>query len=55
LEYEPKLDIYKAEAFAIGMIILELMTLDKAKFYYTEDKVGLKMGRINFDISSLSS
>lgn len=35
LEYEPQMDIYKAEVFAIGMIILELMTLDKIKFYYT--------------------
>jgi hypothetical protein len=47
--------IYKSDVFAIGMIILELMTLDKIKFYYTEDKTGLKMGRINFDLSSFSS
>ena len=34
------------------MIVLELMTLDKAKFYYNEEKTGLKMGRISFDLSS---
>ena len=31
------------------------MTLDKIKFYYNEDKSGLKMGRINFDLSSFAS
>ena len=36
------------------MVILELITLDKAKFYYTEDKTALKMGRISFDLSSFS-
>lgn len=37
------------------MVILELITLDKAKFYYNEDKSGLKMGRINFNLSSFST
>jgi hypothetical protein len=37
------------------MIVLELLTLDKAKFYYNETKTGLKMGRINFNLSSFSS
>ena len=54
LEYMPNIDIYKADLFAIGMIMLELITLDKAKFYYTEDKNALKMGRISFDLSSFS-
>lgn len=36
LEYEPQIDIYKCDVFAIGMIILELMSLDKTKFYYNE-------------------
>jgi len=31
------------------------MTLDKVKFYYNEDKTGLKMGRISFDLSSFAS
>lgn len=34
------------------MIILELMTLDKMKFYYNEDKTGYKMGRVGFSLSS---
>ena len=55
LEYKPKGDIFKAEIFAIGMVILELLTLDKTKFYYNEDKCSLKMGRISFALSSLSS
>ena len=55
MEYEPPIDIYKADLFAIAMVILELITLDKAKFYYSEDKTGIKMGRINFNLSSFSS
>lgn len=55
LQYQPQIDIYKSEVFAIGMVVLELMTLDKTKFYYTEDKTGLKMGRISFDLGSFSS
>lgn len=55
LDYEPKLDVFKTETFAIAMIILELMTRDKIKFYYNEDKGSLKMGRINFDLSSLNA
>ena len=55
MEYEPPIDIYKADVFAIAMIILELITLDRAKFYYNEDKTGVKMGRISFNLSSFSS
>lgn len=36
------------------MIILELITLDKPKFYYNEQKTELKIDRISFDISSMS-
>jgi hypothetical protein len=39
--------------FAIAMVVLELITLDKPKFYYSEDKTQLKMDRIAFDISSM--
>ena len=52
MEYEPKFDLFKTEMFSIGMVIMELITLDKGKFYYNEEKSALKMGRINFDISS---
>ena len=34
MEYDIKYDVYKADIFAIGMIVLELITLDKSKFYY---------------------
>jgi hypothetical protein len=34
LEYDIKYDVYKADVFAIAMIVLELITLDKSKFYY---------------------
>lgn len=33
-------------------MILELMTLENPKFYYNEDRNGLKMGRIYFDLNS---
>jgi hypothetical protein len=35
------------------MVILELITLDKSKFYYNETKTELKIDRISFDISSM--
>lgn len=35
------------------MVILELITLDKSKFYYNEGKTELKIERISFDISSM--
>jgi serine/threonine protein kinase len=52
MEYSLKFDVYKADVFAIAMIILELITLDKSKFYYSENQTGLKMDRIAFDLSS---
>lgn len=33
-DYDIKYDVYKADVFAIAMVMLELITLDKAKFYY---------------------
>lgn len=54
MEYEIKYDVFKADVFAIGMIILELLTLDKPKFYYNEQKTELKIDRISFDISSMA-
>lgn len=33
--------------------MLELVTLDKSKFYYNADKTALKIDRISFDISSM--
>ena len=53
MEYEVKYDPFKADLFAIAMIILELITLDKPKYYYSEDKSELKMDRIAFDLSSM--
>jgi len=35
------------------MVILELITLDKSKFYYNENRTELKIDRIAFDISSI--
>ena len=35
------------------MVVLELITLDKSKFYYNESKTELKIDRISFDISSM--
>ena len=38
MEYEVRYDPFKADLFAIAMVILELITLDKPKFYYNADK-----------------
>jgi hypothetical protein len=38
MDYDVRYDIFKADVFAIGMVILELITLDKPKFYYNEEK-----------------
>lgn len=55
LEYETKYDLYKADLFSVGMVLLELITLDKTKFYYNDTRTELKMGRIEFDLSTLTS
>ena len=34
LEGDPKIDIYKADVFAIALIALQLMILEDLKFYY---------------------
>ena len=53
MDHEPKYDQFKAEVFAIGMVILELITLDKTKFYYNETRTELKIERISFDLCSV--
>jgi hypothetical protein len=53
LEYDIKFDLYKGEVFSIAMVILSLITLDKSKYYYNEDKTKLKMDRIAFDLASM--
>lgn len=54
MEYETTYDLYKADMFAIAMIILQLITLDSPKFYYESDKSGLKIERIMFDLDTVS-
>ena len=54
MEYETNYNIYKADVFAIAMATLELVMLDKSKFYYNESKTELKIARIEFDISTFS-
>jgi hypothetical protein len=54
MDYDIKYDVYKADIFAIAMVILELITLDKSKFYINEAKNALKIGRIEFDLSTVS-
>lgn len=34
---------------------MELLTQDHIKFYYNESRNGLKMGKINFDLTSFVS
>ena len=55
MKAEVTYDVYKADVFAMAMVILELLTLEKSKFYYSEDKTTLKMDRIVFNISNNSS
>lgn len=37
------------------MVMLELITLDRPKFYYNADKTAIKMDRISFDLSSMNT
>ena len=37
------------------MLMLELVTLDKSKFYYNEAKNELKIDRISFDLSTMNT
>ena len=37
------------------MVMLELVTLDRPRFYYNSTKTALKIDRISFDLSSMSS
>lgn len=46
MDYDGKFDMFKSDVFAIGMIVLELITFDQVKFYYNESKTELKTGRI---------
>lgn len=35
------------------MVILELITLDKSRYYYNEEKTELKIDRISFDVARM--
>ena len=50
LEYETKYNIYKADLFAVGMIMLELITLDLAKFYYNESRMEVMINKAIFSL-----
>jgi len=49
---ETKFDQYKADVFAIGLILVELITLDQAKFYYNYDQLEVMIGKILFILDS---
>jgi hypothetical protein len=55
LEYEPLIDLYKVEVFAIAMVVLELASFSPAGGYYTEDKTGIKMEAIGAVLSACSA
>lgn len=38
----------------MAMVMLELITLDKTKFYYNDTRTELKIGKIEFNISTFS-
>ena len=48
MESEPNIDFFKADVFRIGMVIIEMLTLDHIKFYYNDERNAYKMGRISF-------
>lgn len=50
LEYETQYNIYKADLFAVGMIMLELITLDLAKFYYNESRMEVMINKAIFSL-----
>ena len=48
LEIETNFDQFKADLFAIGLVIVELITLDHAKFYYNYEKLEFRWEKIQF-------
>lgn len=45
--------MYKSDVFAIGMIILELVSMDHPKFYYNADKMEINFSRVKYNLASL--
>jgi len=55
MDEQIKYDVYKSDLFAIAMVIIELITLEKTKYYYTDDYSALKTERIAFTLSNYST
>jgi hypothetical protein len=55
LEYETKYNIYKADLFAVGMIALELITLDSAQFYYNKSRMEVMTNKVVFSFEIYSN
>ena len=53
LDHETRFDQFKADLFAIGLIIVELITLDHAKFYYNYEAMEFKSDKIQFILDNI--
>lgn len=54
LELETGFDQYKADLFAIGLVIVELITLDHAKFYYNYEQLEFMSDKIQFVLANFA-
>lgn len=54
LELHTKFDQFKADMFAIGLVMVELITLDNAKFYYNYQTLEFKADKIHFLLDNLA-
>lgn len=55
LEYQTKYNAYKSDLFAVGMVMLQLVTLDFAKFYYNESKLQIMINKAIFSLQIYSN
>ena len=55
LELETKFDQHKADLFAIGLLVVELITLDRASNYYNYDLLEVMTGKICFVLDTYAS
>lgn len=55
MEYEGKFIPYKADLFAIGMVMLELLTLDSARFYYNDQRMEVMLSKALFSLEIYSN
>jgi serine/threonine protein kinase len=50
MNYEPRYSHSKADLFAVGMVMLELITLDSARFYFNDQKMEVMLNKALFSL-----